>query len=59
MRDFTQPPDRVRQVGGLVLAAVLAITVAVMVTDPGDPTRVIPAGAAPSPRNRPTPSPRS
>jgi hypothetical protein len=46
VRDVIGAHDRVRHIGGLVLAAVLAITVAVFVTDPDDPTRVIPAGAA-------------
>lgn len=46
MRDGTATHDRVRHIGGLVLAAVLAITVGVLVTDQEDPTRVIPAGAA-------------
>ena len=51
MRDFTGVYDRARQVGGVALAVVLAVAVGAMVTSKGDPTRVIPAGAAtPSPK---------
>jgi hypothetical protein len=46
VRDVTGPHDRARHIGGLVLAMVLAITASVLITGPGDPTRVIPAGAA-------------
>lgn len=47
MRGYT----RARHVGGLVLATILAITIGALITSTGDPTRVIPAGAArPSPR---------
>ncbi|MEU4239373.1 hypothetical protein [Actinoplanes sp. NPDC026619] len=50
MRDVTGAHDLARRIGGLVLVAVLAITVSILITGPGDPTRVIPAGAAtPSP----------
>ena len=42
MRGYT----RARHVGGLVLATVLAITIGALITSTGDPTRVIPAGAA-------------
>ena len=51
MREFTG----VRHVSGAVLAAVLVVTIGVMVTDRGDPARVIAAGAAtppPSPLGR-------
>jgi len=37
---------RARHVGGLVLGTVLAITIGALITSTGDPTRVIPAGAA-------------
>ncbi|GIF19356.1 hypothetical protein BJ973_006400 [Actinoplanes tereljensis] len=51
MRDVTGSHDRVRHIGGLILAAVLAITVSVLINDPDDPTRVVPAvAAAPSPK---------
>ncbi|GAA0533847.1 hypothetical protein GCM10010172_13540 [Paractinoplanes ferrugineus] len=46
MRDVTTTHDRVRHIGGFVLAVVVAITVASLVTDPDDPAQVIPAGAA-------------
>jgi hypothetical protein len=50
-REFTGRHDRAWHVGGAVLALVLAVTISVVITDPDDPRRVIPAGAAtPAPR---------
>jgi len=48
VRDVTGAHERVRGIGGLILAAVLAVSVSVVITTPDDHTRVIPAAAAPS-----------
>jgi hypothetical protein len=55
VRDVAGAHDRARHVGGAIVAVVMAIAISIVVTDPDDPARVVPAGAAKvSPRPRDT-----